>query len=140
MRERLFLDRSFVVARFYRRDQYHASAHHLNETVDTCAELWTTEAVLLEVGAAFSSPGQRAVVIALWDQFHSNGHYRLVRVSGSLLDRGMQLFRERADKSWSLTDCVSFVVMRDQQLTDALTCDHHFVQAGFRALLLESSA
>jgi predicted nucleic acid-binding protein len=49
----------------------------------------------------------------------------------------MELFGQRADKEWSLADCVSFVLKQEQQLTDALTCDHHFVQAGFRALLLE---
>jgi predicted nucleic acid-binding protein len=61
----------------------------------------------------------------------------MASISGSLLERGMELFRQRADKAWSLADCVSFVLMADQRLTDALTCDHHFVQAGFRALLLE---
>ena len=51
----------------------------------------------------------------------------------------MDLFRNRPDKAWSLADCVSFILMGDQHLTDAWTCDHHFVQAGFRALLLEEA-
>jgi hypothetical protein len=45
------------------------------------------------------------------------------------------LYRQRADKDWSLTDCISFVVMRQRGLTEALTGDHHFEQAGFVALL-----
>jgi predicted nucleic acid-binding protein len=53
----------------------------------------------------------------------------------SLLQRGLQLYIERADKKWTLTDCVSFIVMGDEALTDALTGDHHFEQAGFKALL-----
>ncbi|MDP7134637.1 MAG: PIN domain-containing protein, partial [Planctomycetota bacterium] len=44
---------------------------------------------------------------------------------------------ERLDKGWSLTDCVSFVVMQERGLVDALTTDLHFQQAGFRALLLQ---
>jgi predicted nucleic acid-binding protein len=40
-----------------------------------------------------------------------------------------------ADKEWGLTDCISFVVMQEQGLTDALTADHHFEQAGFTILL-----
>jgi predicted nucleic acid-binding protein len=138
-RERLFLDTSFVVARFYRRDQHHQRANQLKVRIESCAELWTTEAILLEVGAAFCHPLQRSIVETMWNQFHSDPFFRVAQVSGELLNRGMELFRQRADKEWSLTDCVSFVVMQDQQLTDALTCDHHYVQAGFRALLLEES-
>ncbi len=61
-----------------------------------------------------------------------NGNERGVR---RLLDRGFELFSRRADKEWSLTDCTSFVVMREEGLTDALTTDHHFEQAGFSVLL-----
>lgn len=42
---------------------------------------------------------------------------------------------ERPDKDWSLTDCISFLVMKDFGLTDAFTADHHFEQAGFTAWL-----
>jgi hypothetical protein len=49
--------------------------------------------------------------------------------------RGLDLYRRRPDKAWSLTDGLSFVVMTDRGLTDALTGDHHVEQAGFRALL-----
>jgi predicted nucleic acid-binding protein len=55
--------------------------------------------------------------------------------SRALFDAGLGLYRQRADKGWSLTDCISFVVMQDRKMTDALTGDHHFEQAGFRALL-----
>jgi predicted nucleic acid-binding protein len=57
--------------------------------------------------------------------------------SGVRLEQAVELFRTRSDKSWSLTDCLSFVVMQEEQLSDALTPDHHFRQAGFRALLIE---
>jgi predicted nucleic acid-binding protein len=137
--ERLFVDSGFFVARFNRRDQFHDDAQRLARRFDECSELWTTEAVLLEIGAAFSEPSQRTVAVAIWDELHGEARYRVVAVSGSLLDRAMQLFRERSDKAWSLTDCASFLVMQDEQLTLALSCDHHFVQAGFRALLLEES-
>ena len=56
-------------------------------------------------------------------------------LSEDLLARGLALYRDRTDKGWSLTDCISFVVMTDEELTEALTGDHHFEQAGFRALL-----
>jgi len=56
-------------------------------------------------------------------------------LSEALLARGMALYRQRPDKAWSLTDCISFVVMGDERLTEALTGDHHFEQAGFAPLL-----
>jgi predicted nucleic acid-binding protein len=137
--ERLFLDVSFVVARFSRRDQYHKAARSLATRTRDYRELWTTEAVLLEIGAAFAAPGQRQIAVRVWDQFHSDARCRMVSISGGLLERAMDLFGSRPDKAWSLADCISFILMADHHLTDALTCDHHFVQAGFRALLLEET-
>ena len=48
---------------------------------------------------------------------------------------GFDLFANRPDKDWSLTDCISFGVMTERGLTEALTADRHFEQAGFRAVL-----
>jgi hypothetical protein len=53
-----------------------------------------------------------------------------------LAERAVRLFESRPDKDWSLTDCLSFMVMAERQLPKALTSDRHFVQAGFEALLL----
>jgi predicted nucleic acid-binding protein len=50
-------------------------------------------------------------------------------------ERGMELYEGRPDKEWSLTDCISFAVMTERGVSDALTNDHHFEQAGFRILL-----
>jgi predicted nucleic acid-binding protein len=59
----------------------------------------------------------------------------IVPPSQELFDRRVELFGRRLDQSWSLTDCISFVVMEQQRIRDALTGDRHFEQAGFRALL-----
>ena len=138
-REKLFLDTSFVQAWFNRRDQYHQPARQLAQRRRDCQELWTTEAVLLEIGSAFRAPQRRAIATAIWDEFHRDPRCRLAAISGALLARAVDLFRGRPDKTWSLTDCAAFVLMDEQRLTAALTCDHHFTQAGFRALLLEES-
>jgi predicted nucleic acid-binding protein len=135
---RLFLDTGFVLARFNPRDQFHEAARQLNAVLAACHELWTTDAVLLEIGAAFRQAEQRDIAVRLWDQFHSdNPRYPCCEAAGAHMQQAMDLFRSRTDKSWSLTDCLSFIVMDEQDITDALTPDHHFVQAGFRALMLE---
>ena len=59
----------------------------------------------------------------------------IVPASRELLDRALDLYHQHADKEWTLTDCVSFVIMRERNVTDALTGDKHFEQAGFTALL-----
>jgi hypothetical protein len=56
-------------------------------------------------------------------------------MESGLFERGLSLYLRRMDKDWSLTDCVSFVVMEEMALTDALTGDRHFEQAGFHVLL-----
>ena len=59
--------------------------------------------------------------------------------SQDLFDAGVSLYSRRQDKDWSLTDCISFAVMQQQGLTDALTADHHFEQAGFTLLMKSPS-
>jgi predicted nucleic acid-binding protein len=134
----LFLDTGYVIARFNRRDQHHGKAKQLSAVIAAARELWTTDAVLLEVAAAFSHPDHRTIAMTMWDEFHGGDpRCRVCEAAGSRLDQAVELFRERSDKAWSLTDCLSFVVMNEKGLVDALTADHHFTQAGFRALLLE---
>ena len=58
-------------------------------------------------------------------------------LSDELQRRGFDLYVERSDREWSLTDCISFIVMREQGLTDVLTDDHHLTQAGFVPLLAQ---
>jgi hypothetical protein len=55
--------------------------------------------------------------------------------SGELFHHGCELHARRSDKEWSLTDCTSFVVMRERGVERALTSDHHFAQAGFQVLM-----
>ena len=60
---------------------------------------------------------------------------RIVRASTEWFRRGLTLYGKRADKAWSLTDCISFAFMAEEGLSDGLTGDRHFEQAGFHALL-----
>ena len=73
--------------------------------------------------------------VRLVPHLRSDPQTKILPATRELLERGFDLFARRPDKDWSLTDCVSFVVMQDESLNEALTTDHHFEQAGFTALL-----
>lgn len=134
--ERLFLDTAFIQALLNRRDQYHAQAQAIFPRVRAAMEIWVTEAVLLEVGNALSDIDRRAAVQFIERCYHT-ANIHVVSVDTLLLTRALHLYRDRPDKIWGLTDCISFIVMQDQRLIDAATTDQHFVQAGYRALMTE---
>jgi predicted nucleic acid-binding protein len=78
---------------------------------------------------------QPSCFLNLLRSLRANAAFEIVPPDPDLFERGIDLFARRADKAWSLTDCISFVVMTERGLTEALTGDHHFEQAGFLALL-----
>jgi predicted nucleic acid-binding protein len=79
------------------------------------------------------------LVVQLLARVRTSPTFEFVPASEELFDRGAELFASRPDKSWSMVDCISFIVMRREGISDALTGDHHFVQAGFRAILTEDA-
>ena len=97
----------------------------------------TTRWVLAEVGDGLSGEANRALAVRLIERVTASARFRVVRSSDDLFERGFDLYRRREDKAWSLTDCISFVAMADEGLTEALTADRHFGQAGFTVLLAE---
>lgn len=135
---RFFLDTAFVQALLNKNDQYHRIAKlRLNE-LRTAKEVWITEAILIEIGNALSVAHRAAVRFI--NQCYATPNIHVVPVDTKLLNRALDLYDERADKEWGLTDCLSFVMMSDQSLTDAMTPDRHFLQAGFRALMRDSES
>jgi predicted nucleic acid-binding protein len=134
--ERFLLDTAYVVALLNPRDRYHAPARALMPRVQVAQQVWVTEAVLFEVGAAFSANGRQAASSFI-RSCYSTGSMQVVSIDTLLLMRALDLYEARPDKEWSLTDCTSFLIMEEHGIRSALTADHHFVQAGYRALLLE---
>jgi predicted nucleic acid-binding protein len=130
----VFADTSFFVAVHNRRDRFHSVAVSL-ATAKEKHRIITTQFVLLEVANFLSNPGDRERFVTLEDQLNKDRTVEVIPASDTLFEEGLALFADRPDKEWSLTDCTSFVVMTAHDLTDALTADHHFAQAGFRALL-----
>ncbi|MEO6808410.1 MAG: PIN domain-containing protein [Isosphaeraceae bacterium] len=135
MPNRIFVDTLFVIALVNSRDQYHARAAALADQYDG-HPLLITDAVLLEIGNALARNHKREA-IEIIEQFlgsESNG-IDVVRLTPELFAQAVDLYRSFQDKAWGLVDCVSFVVMRHAGITDALTFDRYFAQAGFNILM-----
>jgi predicted nucleic acid-binding protein len=139
MANKLFLDASYAIALAAPADQYHAQALRLAERIEAeDLKLITTRAVVLEIGNALSKSRHRQAAVRLLQAIESDPRIEVVPLSEQLYQSGFRLYSARDDKEWGITDCLSFVVMQDHNLTDALTTDLHFQQAGFRALLREN--
>ncbi|UCC30191.1 MAG: type II toxin-antitoxin system VapC family toxin [Phycisphaerales bacterium] len=128
-----FADTYFFLALLSADDEAHNRAVESNRSHR--GAMVTTAWVLTEVADALAAPTFKPVFLELVDALRSDPQVTIVPPSQALFDRGLGLFSNRLDKSWSLTDCISFVVMEDRGIVQALTGDHHFEQAGFRAIL-----
>lgn len=136
-RATLFVDTGYVIALVSPRDRFHAAAVEWAGRIKRDNILLvTSRAVQLEFGAALSRTPHRAIAIDLLDEMERDPEIEIAPLSEALFQSSLQLFRDRTDKDWSLTDCVSFTLMRQRAITVALTTDAHFIQAGFEAVLL----
>ena len=135
MNKILFVDTSYLLALINTQDEYYERAQHLAELISE--RLITTEAILTEFANSLTKPQWRQLAVDTIEDLREDPDVTIISVNSDLFSRGLRLYSERLDKEWSLTDCISFVVMKDNNLMKALTTDHHFEQAGFRALLRE---
>jgi uncharacterized protein len=129
----VFVDSSFVVALVNEKDQNHDLALDLSQQFDGY-RLVTTDAILLEIGNSLSRKFKQECVETIED-FLTSDNLHLIHLHPLLFRRAFELYKSRSDKLWGLIDCVSFVVMRDLGITEALSADKHFEQAGFRVLM-----
>ena len=128
-----FADAYFFFALLDDGDAAHAQAVGLITHLEQ--ELLTTPWVLTEVGDGLAAPQRRPTFMALLGFLRSHARVTIVPAEQAVFDAGIDLYGSRPDKGWSLTDCISFAVMRQHGITEALTGDHHFEQAGFTALM-----
>jgi predicted nucleic acid-binding protein len=128
----VFADTFFFLAILNPNDtRYHAQALQLNR-VDR--PILTTSWVLIELADHLCDEKNRHLFSQVRQALAEDSRFEILTADQPLLDRAINLYDQRHDKSWSLTDCTSFIVMQDRGLTDALTGDHHFTQAGFNIL------
>lgn len=137
MSTRIFVDTLFVIALINQRDQYHSKAVSLADLFEG-RPLLTTDAVLLEIGNALAR-GYKTEAIEVLDHLLTAEEVEVVRLTPELFEEAFHLYRSYQDKAWGLVDCLSFVVMRRDKVSSALTFDQHFEQAGFQALMREEA-
>jgi len=132
----VFVDSFYWIARLDPGQHWHGKAREIQPRL-MGVRLLTTYEVLSEVLAFYSRKGpilRRAA--AEWiESVLSDPNITVVPQTKELFVAGFRLYKERLDKDWSLTDCISMVVMQRNGISDALTHDHHFIQAGFTILL-----
>jgi predicted nucleic acid-binding protein len=134
-----FADTAFWIALSRSRDQYHRDARAWQDyLLRSGAFVVTTEAVCWEWLNAMSDSATRRIAAHGYERIRHDPRIEVVPQSAELSAGAVRLFTDRSDKDWSLTDCLSFIVMGRRNIREALAADRHFEQAGLRAVLLES--
>lgn len=130
-----FADTFYFVALIDQRDQHHQRVRFYARSLRT--PVVTTRWVLMETANALAGDPCRPRLVTFLKAAETNPRVRLVGSSDELYAHGLGLFASRPDKAWSLTDCISMLVMSDEGLTEALTRDRHFEQAGLTAVFVD---
>jgi predicted nucleic acid-binding protein len=129
---KVFADTFYFLALLNKRDEAHARAV---ESAACLEQIVTSEWVLTDLADGLASSRNRGMFLRTRRELLSDENVQVVPLDLELYEEGVKLYTSRPDKQWSLTDCTSFVIMQREGITEALTGDHHFEQAGFVALL-----
>ncbi len=130
---RIFADSFYFFALLNPRDPAHTNAMDFSRC--NRGPLATTAWVLTELADGLASTPHRQTFRQVLQDIKANRANLIVPANAETFEKGVDFYHARPDKQWSLTDCISFVVMSEEGMTEALTGDHHFEQAGFTALL-----
>lgn len=133
---RVFVDTVCWIGLLNKDDEMHELADcEYKHLMKAGTRFVTTTAVLNETANSLSEPQFRLAVVEFYRRLQKSFRIEIVFVDQRLWSAGWKLYEQRLDKAWSLTDCISIVVMQERGLIDTLTNDRHFKQAGFRVLL-----
>ena len=136
MNEVIFIDTVAWIALINRSDALYKQAHEIMKQLrNERMRLITTDFILMEVANSLSEPPLRSMSVSFINNLRKINTVRVIPASSELFEIGWKLYSERTDKGWSLTDCISFEIMNNEQIVKAFTSDHHFEQAGFIKLI-----
>ncbi|MBE9221760.1 type II toxin-antitoxin system VapC family toxin [Cyanobacterium stanieri LEGE 03274] len=117
---------------------YHQDAVKIyRQIIQNKKKLITTNYIISELSVLLSSPLHipRVKIIEFINSLKISNHVNIIHVDEYIDSLAWDLFKNRPDKNWSLVDYSSFILMKEKRLTQALTNDHHFEQAGLIRLL-----
>lgn len=138
MLEPIFVDTGYVIALLTPKDDHRpAASKWALKIAKARTPLVLSSTVIFEVMDAFNAANEWRPADEFISRAEKSSQYTVVDVDRALFDRARDFRRARPDKSWGLTDCTSFLIMQERGITRALSCDRHFQQAGFKALLIE---
>jgi predicted nucleic acid-binding protein len=130
-----FLDTGYVIALELASDQNHRAAlKHWRGLIKSLPLIVTTSYVFHEIVTFFNSRGHHAKAVEIGNNLLNSSSVRLVHIDEGLFQEGWSYFQKHKDKEYSLTDCISFIVMREFGIDHALAFDQHFTQSGFKRL------
>ena len=132
----VFADTSFYISLLRPDDENHQGSLEFDRRFT--GQYLTSEFILIELGNWLADPRNRGVFLESARVLRSDPRTTILPATSEWIARGLALYAQRLDKHWSFIDCISFEMMRDRGVTDALTTDHHFIQAGFHTLLAAS--
>ncbi|MCC5667083.1 PIN domain-containing protein [Nostoc sp. CHAB 5784] len=131
----VFLDTSYIIALETSDDINHdVTLKHWQVFIQELPRLVTTSYIFDEIVTFFNSRNRHAKAVEVGNRLLSSPSVQFIHVDEVLFFEGWRLFQQYDDKSYSLTDCVSFVVMKQLGIRTALSFDKHFIQAGFEKL------
>ncbi len=130
-----FLDTSYIIALELKSDQYHNDAkQHWQSIISIKPKLVTTSYIFDEIVTFFNSRNFHAKAVEIGQRILYDSNLQFIQVDEYRFNRAWEYFKQHNDKSYSLTDCISFIVMKQLGISIALTFDNHFIQAGFQKL------
>ena len=136
----VFADTAYWIAILNRHDQLHSIAVQLSRKLQP-SQIVTTELVLIELLNDFGSRNSNLRSIAMNSviALQNDPNVQIISQTPERFQFAFSLYCKRPDKAWSLTDCLSFIIMSEYNITGALSYDQHFIQAGFQALMREDN-
>lgn len=131
--KRIFVDSGFVIALVNQRDSHHQQALALADRVENYP-LLITDVVLLEIGNGLVRRYKQQA-IKIIEYYLTADEVEVINLNPQLFEKALNLYKGCQDKEWGIVDCISFVVMKEAGIEQALTFDKHFRQAGFQPLV-----
>ncbi|MEI3651326.1 MAG: PIN domain-containing protein [Dolichospermum lemmermannii FEM_B0920] len=135
MKNIYFLDTSYILALEIKNEYaHHQVIQNWSNLAISKPFLVTTTYVFDEIVTFLNSRNLHHKAVEIGNQLLESPDIELVEIDQVLFNEGWEYFQKYQDKSYSLTDCLSFIVMQDRKISTALTLDNHFRQAGFKIL------